>query len=658
MDYVHLMALIASLAGNPAPTGFAELRALAAASGSALALHACVQPIGYDEIEGETVLCGTLTVPENHDLPGGRALGLEFAVLKAKTRFPEADPLVHLHGGPGGGVVDQLAGYAQIFDAWRQTRDIVLFDQRSAGLSDSSVACAQALSAYAPAIMGVPTEAGDGESNAIRDCLGELEAAGVDLKSYNTLQNAYDVRTLVQGLGYSRYNLYGISYGTKLALEVMRSASEGLRAVIIDGVVPMQVAAYDTVAVPADEAVALLVAQCKADAACDAAYPDLGGVITELLDKAVAGTLTKDGAAIPPEAIVQPIIARNGQRGLSSLTPYLPAYVYEIYRGKETPTIDMLSAANFQLPAPGPELPTAAAKALSPGQQKLAAAVIADLGAQIAATGALQQSVWDLEAMVRADRFGPIVELFDRELSAATVALLTADPATGRAQGSAMIVDYVGLLAGAPSRDALLGFVDRHFEGEPRDRLRALVEAMRQSEIEGSFALIGTSSRQAEAGFLRGQHLSIYACQEDIPFNSPEGVAAVNATLDYPGLAEVYASATAGLFAICQFYTPSPRAGDHVAVVSDIPTLAIGSAWDTQTAMSWAATAVETLPNGQSFVVPEAGHGALIYQRCAVEMGVAFINDPARRLEDVCGPALKPSFYMAPWVEADRAPGS
>ncbi len=651
MDYAHILALIAALGAPPAdPPGFPHLAGGGPDPDTPVRLHDCVQPIGYDEIEGQTVICGAISVPEDHAAPQGRRIELEFAVLKSRSSYPDPDPLIHLHGGPGGGVVDQIAGYAQVFGPWRQTRDVILFDQRSSGLSATSVACYRALSSDAASVLDLPGQAADSQLTAIVDCIAELRADGVDLAAYNTLQNAYDVRSIATGLGYETYNLYGISYGTRLALEVMRSAPEGLRAVIIDGVDPPSVRAYDTVAVPADEAMDILASQCAADPACNTAYPDLRAITRDLLDKAVAGDLVIDGNPVPAAAVIQPLVARNGQYRSASLTPYIPAYIYEIHRGGDTPTIDMLSAKGFNLPLPGEAEATAAAATLPADQRKLAERAVADLATQLKAMGDLQQTVWDLFAASRASDYGPIVQLFDSELSEATRTLLLADRDQALALGTAMIVDYLALEEVPPSREALQGFVEKHFAGDALSRLSALISAMRQSEIDGSFALIASDSHTATAEFLQGQHLAFYACQEDLPFNSIDGYDALTPTLHFPGLGAVFRSAALSLFSICGTLPPQPREGFHLPVTSDIPTLSIGSMWDTQTAPSWAALAVETLANGQTKLIPEAGHGALLYQHCVSDMGVAFINDPMRQLDDSCPQSIEVEFYIAPWA--------
>ena len=74
---------------------------------------------------------------------------------------------------------------------------------------------------------------------------------------------------------------------------------------------------------------------------------------------------------------------------------------------------------------------------------------------------------------------------------------------------------------------------------------------------------------------------------------------------------------------------------------SAIPTLSFGGLFDIQTPASWAKAATEKLSNAQAFVIPEAGHGALIYQPCVAEMGVAFIDNPKRQFDDTCAKASR-----------------
>ena len=108
MDHAQILALIAALSGAPQTDPFAALRADAAKPGAALSVEACPRPLPPDEIEGVTLLCGRVNVPEERTKPGGRMIPLAFAILKAPSRFPEADPVVYLQGGPGSSAVKQI----------------------------------------------------------------------------------------------------------------------------------------------------------------------------------------------------------------------------------------------------------------------------------------------------------------------------------------------------------------------------------------------------------------------------------------------------------------------------------------------------------------------------------------------------------------------
>jgi pimeloyl-ACP methyl ester carboxylesterase len=106
-------------------------------------------------------------------------------------------------------------------------------------------------------------------------CRDRLDQKGVDRAAYNTVTNAADVADIVQALGYKQVNLWGISYGSRLALAVMRDSPQMVRSSVLDGVVPLD--AHVSLDVPSYGARAfdLLFSGCAASAACNAAFPRL-----------------------------------------------------------------------------------------------------------------------------------------------------------------------------------------------------------------------------------------------------------------------------------------------------------------------------------------------------------------------------------------------
>jgi len=649
-----IIALLIALAGGDPDTSAFE-RVIAGGYDPAfpVTIQACPRPLGRFEIEGETIICGTVSVPEDHASPDGPRIDIVFTVLKSHSTYPEPDPVVHLHGGPGAGLLGGLKNFAGLFDKWRANRDIVMFDQRAAGLSARSTDCYEAMTANIEDIIkaksGVTakSEKDKGTSKIFAACVAELRKLGVGLEHYNTDQNARDVAAIVKTLGYDTFNLYGISYGTKLSLEVMRQAPEGLRAVVLDGVAPPSVHLYDTLAVPQNEATVALVKECAADEACNAAYPHLGEKIEQAYAITAAGKAMLDGTPLPPSVVTILIGKRNGDYRHESYTPYLPAIIYEIASGGDMPTLKMLSEMDLGIPRPGSAEVRAAAK-LTDEQERLLEIVLANVGVFKGGTTAMDLAIDEFKGSLRRYReLGPLPSLFDEELSKASGPLFADRNHTLEA-----VKDYTALQNAEPSKDRLRGFVTKYFEGESQERLLALINAMTETEISTAFEAIRAAVGRVEKDFAGNAHLMIYACQEDRPYNSLVGYRELTKSLDYPQLGPTrYDSPAEGLFEACELFEPKPRPGFHHPVVSDIPTLSLGSTWDTQTAASWALLAVETLPNGQAFIIPEAGHGAIAYQECAIDIGVAFIDNPNRKLDNRCGESVKPKFYIAPWVK-------
>lgn len=653
MDHAQILALIAALSGTPSNDPFAGLKAEAAKPGAVVSIEACPRPYPAGEIEGVTLICGHVKVPEDPAKPDGKMLPLAFGIFKTTSLFPEPDPLVYLHGGPGGKVFDIMHKVRAGFALWRDRRDIVFYDQRSAGLSGGSVQCANALTQNVVEIArpgGSANIDGIPAPELMQACVAELEKQGVPLPLYNTTQNARDLPLLVKGLGYSDYNIYGISYGTKLALEVMRVAPQGVRSVIIDGVAPSWIPLYNLHAQKVDEAIQNVVDQCATDKTCNEAYPDLGRIFIEALNKAARGEVRFRGQTISTELALSPVLSRNGHAELVPVTRFIPAYIYEIWRGKEMPTVEMLVSRDFATPRDD-AMVLAAAATLNPEQK----ALVQQMLDNAAITARANEGTARVEAALRdatefARDFGPLARQFDQELAAALKELARAD----RAKLRAAVTDYAGLRLERPEKAALLAFIGKHFVGATRTRLSALVESMSAKELEGSFVIIRRDSLTAISSFVSGLYLDIYACQEDMPFATMEGYRATTAALKYPHLGDLTDSSAKLLFDSCKPLRPRPRENWHVPVQSSIPTLSIGGLYDTQTPASWAKLAIENLSNAQAFIIPEAGHGAVLYQPCVAQMGVAFTDNPRRRFDNACAQSIKVNWHIAPWVTPQR----
>lgn len=217
---------------------------------------------------GADITCGFLTVPEDRRDPDGLTVELAVAVVHSLSADPAPDPVLYLEGGPGGSALAYPDDW--LTSPILETRDIILFDQRGTGYSWPSLDCAET-DAYDAG------EYGDYDTrlDAVEACRQRLRDEGIDLAQYNSAASAADVNDLRLAMGIDAWNLYGISYGTRLALTVLRDFPEGVRSVVIDSVYPPNVNGYVEDAQNSIDAILALLDGCAADADCDAAFPDL-----------------------------------------------------------------------------------------------------------------------------------------------------------------------------------------------------------------------------------------------------------------------------------------------------------------------------------------------------------------------------------------------
>lgn len=191
-----------------------------------------------------------------------------------------AKPLAGHHTGTAPGFAARLRAHS---DGVR--RAIVLMEQRGDHLAEPTLNCAEL---DAPnQVFDDPPNTGPAPQQAdfthLQACRERLIAQGVDLAAYSTAESGADLADLRRVLGYESWNLYGTSYGTRLALETMRNHPEGLRAVILDGLYPPNVNATESAAAGYSGAVRAMFDACAADQRCHARYPDSEHSLIELL---------------------------------------------------------------------------------------------------------------------------------------------------------------------------------------------------------------------------------------------------------------------------------------------------------------------------------------------------------------------------------------
>jgi pimeloyl-ACP methyl ester carboxylesterase len=235
---------------------------------SAIALAACRLP-GVDM----PAQCGTYEVWENRATRAGRKIALNLAVVPARLRARERDPIVVFAGGPGQGAVALASQVMPLFTRLNDTRDVVFLDQRGTG-SSNPLDCPEEEEQPLQALFedALPEK-------VVVKCLAQLDA---DPTQYVTTIAIEDLEEVRSALGYPRLNLWGGSYGTRAALEYLRRHGDRVRSVVLDGVAPANMKLPLSFVTDGDAALQRLLDACDAESLCRSNYPNLRATIAKL----------------------------------------------------------------------------------------------------------------------------------------------------------------------------------------------------------------------------------------------------------------------------------------------------------------------------------------------------------------------------------------
>lgn len=545
--------------------------------------------------EGVTIRCGMLQLPQDRAHPDGRMVDLPYAWVRAESAQPAAEPLVFIAGGPGGSA---LAEFDQLYAALRSVRrerDLIFYDQRGTFFADPVLECPSPVAppsaaelAAAAAVAPAAYHPLDANDVAVAACAADLRAQGIDLAHYDTATHARDLLDLVAALGYSRYALLGLSYGSRIVLEALRLAPPGLVAVVLDSVDPPVVDSYTVqTGGAAWEVIAHTLAYCRADPACAAAYSGIyaGGAAQPA---ALIAALNAAPLSLPLEW--QPTLRGDDLAALlltrlePALAPYLPRMLDELTRRDPTTLLALLQGE-----IPPPRLPRPPVQYADADEARVAAFVLELNTARLLDPGGLS--------------------------------------ATARRE-------WLWLTARNPDRARLAAFIRAYLPVAVADPLLAQLDTLRDADLALVFAELTATPAYP---LVLGANLAV-ECRDEVPFNDFATVMTAHRSL---GIADgVVADRVAQLrhrWAQCALWptgTAAPAAA--LPVFSALPALLLQGGQDTTTPPSWAATARATLSRSQLMEFPGLGHGVLTQAGCVGPLVRAFLAAPAAPLGLSC----------------------
>lgn len=525
----------------------------------------------------QEIECGFLVVPENRQADTGNELQLAFAIFYSFSDSPFADPIIYLEGGPGGSA---LTAPDLWFDSsFRDERDVILIDQRGTGFSLPSLNCPEL------------DESEDTIEGAL-ECQDRLLDEDIDLSAFNSRENAADIDDLRIALGYDEVNLYGVSYGTRLGLTVLRDHPEGLRSVVLDSVYPPNIDTNYNVAIDTYNLMSLMFADCAADSVCSSAFPDLENRFYEALD-------TLD---------MEPALVEDPETG-EEIELYSANVLNMLY--SQLQTTMLISAIPASLDALA-------------NDDYETWYILATEGADDS-----EMMIADSSGEIDPDEAFAIVDEILAELFEEEIPIIEDMAIAGDTQG---VVDFL---------------MDSFEMDEDEAQFIAEAFVLVYSEDMGGFEDSDDMEviNEDADGDSEGMFYSVQ-CHEELPFMDLD--TAFDIALD-AGVPEIIAEGIIPYdeFEICSAWSAGEVDPlENEAVVSDVPVLLLAARYDTATPPDWAFLAAETLSN--SFVVefPGVGHAVIDGGECPQGVSLEFLASPDQEPDTSCIASMGIDYFV------------
>jgi len=560
--------------------------------------RACDLFLPAGEVEDETILCGYVRVPWDRSQPEGTTADLAYVILKATGANPQRDPIIHVSGGPGLGVTlrQAMLEFIQRYAPLRADRDIIFYDQRGMGHSLPFFSCPYpdeqqtvAVSEQLTAEWGRSPSKADA-NNAI--CQEALTAQGYAPAHISTDTSAADLVDLMDALGYEAYNLYGISYGTRLLMSLLHAFPDQalVRSVVLDSPYPLPedvVNDFAPIGYLAQQTMFQEVFDlCAADPACDSAFPDLRTQFDDLVRSLASQPLSlPDGEEFTAEDLYRSVFPYNPTVGYVA---YQPRLIAELAQGDTTTLIQL---RNGELPV---AMPIPALGVEHPRSYELVDAYLA-----------CQMNLSD--------------ESSSTEQEDALANLWDAHPSAIRQFLSQYCLDG----SGAPAAELVSQL--------PQGAFNSVIIRFVPDTIMGLNAELNSKLR----------------CTEQWPFAGD--LAQVGARLTEAGTPPFWVEKVVGDMAAqsegCAGWadaltSPTP------SVYGRTPVLILNGQLDANTPPAFGEIAAAQLPQAQLVVVPNAGHSILAnYGQCPTEIVQQFLAVPEQPADSLCTAAMHVPFW-------------
>lgn len=242
-------------------------------------------------LKTQDITWGFLTVPENWEKPKGNKVKIAVAVLKNSNKKEDAESLVFIEGGPGEGGIGRI--WTWLKHPARMNNDIVIFDTRGVGLSEPKL-CPDLGKEFLEILASDQSKAEDEAQKVMAavKCQQDISNRAIDVGAYNSLSVAKDLNALKKSLNLTKWNVYGVSYGTHVAQVYTNEFPEDVNTLILDSAIPDVSKYYTNNTSNYMSSLNKVFEICKNDPTCNTRYPDLQKTYFETIKKLEANPIT------------------------------------------------------------------------------------------------------------------------------------------------------------------------------------------------------------------------------------------------------------------------------------------------------------------------------------------------------------------------------
>lgn len=276
---------------RPQPPRLARIRLSIAALIGATAITGCsnVEPpklaaLGFQDCRlariEQVSKCLQFEVPEDHSKPSEGKVKIHVAIVPSLAPKPEPDPVFFFAGGPGQAASD-IGALVEALSSLRRNRDVILVDQRGTGKS-KTLTCdvGDRLKSGAEVFVQALTSTSEDMRREWKRCLDTLKG---NPATHRTDDYIADLELVRKALGLSKINLWGGSYGSRVALRYMKLHPDAIRTAVLDGVAPTTLRLPNDALMNSEAELREVFKACDASPECARAFPGIAKKLDQLL---------------------------------------------------------------------------------------------------------------------------------------------------------------------------------------------------------------------------------------------------------------------------------------------------------------------------------------------------------------------------------------